>query len=144
MMVTLALLVLLTSLTLPPLLRWRTDAQLRGAASVLKGDLELAKMRAIRENTFVAVQFSGNGYFVFVDNGGTVIGNFEEDEGEAQVLQRQLPASVQILLPTELEEDRTHFAGRGLPDNTGSIIMVGRNGEQKEISINRMGRITVQ
>ena len=49
-MVTLGLLVLLTSLTLPPLLRWRTAAQLRGAASNLKGDLELAKMRAIREN----------------------------------------------------------------------------------------------
>jgi prepilin-type N-terminal cleavage/methylation domain-containing protein len=143
-MVTVALIVILSGLTLPPLLRWRTNAQLRGAASNLKGDLELVKMRAIRENTFVAIKFTDDGYVAFVDNGGSTLGNFEEDAGEARVVVRRLPGSVKILLPTAFDQNRTHFAGRGLPENTGAVVLLGRNGEQKQISVNRMGRIILQ
>jgi type IV fimbrial biogenesis protein FimT len=55
-----AIIFIIASIAMPPFLRWRTDAQLRGAASNLRGDLEFAKLRAVRENSFVAVLFNAN------------------------------------------------------------------------------------
>ncbi len=41
-MVVMAIIFIIASIAMPPFLRWRTDAQLRGAASNLKGDLEMS------------------------------------------------------------------------------------------------------
>jgi prepilin-type N-terminal cleavage/methylation domain-containing protein len=112
-MVVMAIIFIIASIAMPPFLRWRTDAQLRGAASNLRGDLELAKLRAIRENSFVAVLFNANDYIIFVDN-GTSAGDWVEDEDETQIRNGQLPEGVYIVMPTALADDRTRFFRRRL------------------------------
>ena len=142
-MVVMAIIFIIASIAMPPFLRWRTDAQLRGAASNLRGDLELAKLRAIRENSFVAVLFNANDYIIFVDN-GTSAGDWVEDEDETQIRNGQLPEGVYIVMPTALADDRTRFNGRGTAENSGTIIVQNIRGKQKKISINRLGLINLQ
>ena len=134
---------IIAAITTPPLLRWRTNAKLRGAASNLTGDLELAKMRAIRENSYVAVLFSNDGYTIFVDNGADA-GDWIEDEDEALLRERTFPAGVSIKTPTSFSSDRTRFAGRGVPENTGTVTLLSASGQEKAINVNRLGKITLQ
>lgn len=135
--------VIIAAITTPPLLRWRTNAKLRGATSNLAGDLELAKMRAIRENSYVAVLFSNSGYTIFVDNGADA-GDWIEDEDEVLLRERTFPAGVTIKTPTSFSSDRTRFAGRGVPENTGTVTLISLSGKEKAISVNRLGKITLQ
>jgi Tfp pilus assembly protein FimT len=139
-MVVMAIICIIASLAMPPFLRWRTDAQLRGAASNLRGDLELAKLRAVRDNSFVAVLFSSTDYTIFVDNGASS-GDWIEDEDEFQLKNRPLPEGVYIVMPTALSDDRTRFSGRGTAENSGTIILQNMRGKQKRININRLGLI---
>jgi prepilin-type N-terminal cleavage/methylation domain-containing protein len=143
LMVVVSIFVIIAAITTPPLLRWRTNAKLRGAASNLTGDLELAKMRAIRENSYVAVLFSSDGYTIFVDNGADA-GDWIEDEDEACLREKTLPAGVRLKMPTGFSNDRTRFAGRGIPENTGTVTLISLSGQEKEISVNRLGKITLE
>jgi len=138
-----AILLIVASLAMPSFLRWRTDAQLRGAASNLRGDLELAKLRAVRENSFVAVLFNANDYVIFVDDGVSA-GDWVEDADEIQIKNNELPEGVYIVVPTTLADNRTRFDGRGTAENSGTIILQNMRGEQKRISINRLGIINLQ
>jgi prepilin-type N-terminal cleavage/methylation domain-containing protein len=142
-MVVMAIIFIIASISMPPFLRWRTDAQLRGAASNLRGDLELAKLRAVRENSFVAVLFNANDYIIFVDNGASA-GDWVEDADEIQIRNGQLPEGVYIVIPTALADDRTRFDGRGTAENSGTIIIQNIRGKQKQIRINRLGLINLQ
>jgi type IV fimbrial biogenesis protein FimT len=143
LMVVIAIVAIVASMSAPPILRWRTDAKLRGAVSNLRGDLELAKQRAIRENSFVAVLFTPDGYSIFVDNGASA-GDWIEDADERQIRNRRLPAGVNILTPTSFSNDRTRFTGRGVAENTGTIFIENIRGNQFVISVNRLGRINLQ
>ncbi len=142
-MVVMAIIFIIASIAMPPFLRWRTDAQLRGAASNLRGDLEMAQLRAVRENSFVAVLLNANDYIIFTDNGASA-GDWVKDEDETQIRNGQLPEGVYIVMPTALADDRTRFNGRGTAENSGTIIVQNIRGKQKRISINRLGLINLQ
>ena len=92
MMLVIAMIALLTAIAMPNMLGWREGAKLRGAAQNLRGDLQLAKLKAVQEGGPVAVLFSGNEYQVFVDltNAGV------RDAGERLFRRRQMPAGVSI------------------------------------------------
>ena len=67
--IVMAVLAIVSAFVVPGIIDWRSDMKLRSAANNLKGDLEMAKARAIRENNYVAVLFQSGGYVIFVDNG---------------------------------------------------------------------------
>ena len=141
-MVVIAIVGIIASLAVPSFLRSRTEAKLRGAASNLKGDLELAKMRAIRENAYVVIMFSASGYTIYVDNGESP-GNWVMEDDEFILRDRQLPEGVRIEMPTPFADDETRFLGRGTAEDSGLIALHNLDGDQKNISINRMGKITL-
>ena len=143
---------ILASIAIPNMISWRNDAKLRSASNIIRGDLQLAKLRALRENAIIAVIFTANGYNIFIDNGaGANAGNWNLDADEVVVRNRQLPAGVTIVLPTTFDSpnNRTRFNGRGLPDPltlagsglTGSVTIKDSRGIQKQITINRLGRL---
>ena len=68
-MVVLAVVAVMAGLATPSMVTWLQSRKLNGAVTNLTADLELAKMCAIRENSFVAVVFTADGYTIFVDNG---------------------------------------------------------------------------
>ena len=145
-MVTIAIVAIVTAFAVPNMLGQRADAKLKGAVDNLRGDLQLAKMMAVRESTFVVVNFFSDRYEIFVDNGaGANAGNGVWDADERLLRNRQLAAGVSInLADTDFAGDQTSFNDRGLPENLGKVVLVNFEGDQREISLSRLGRLSVQ
>jgi prepilin-type N-terminal cleavage/methylation domain-containing protein len=147
-----AIIAILTIIAIPNMISWRSEAKLHGASNNLRADLQMAKLRALREKAIVAVVFTANSYKIFIDNGaGANASNWNLDADEALIRIRRLPAGVSIALPSSLDfpNNRTRFNGRGLPDPatltgsglTGTITVKNSAGSQMQITINRLGRI---
>lgn len=136
-----AVIAILAAVAVPNMMTWNESAKFTGAINNIKGDLNLAKAAAIRENGFMAVQFYSDGYQVFFDNGNTP---GVRDPGEKLLVDLLLPAGVSIdLLTTDFVNDRIRFNDRGIPENSGTAVIFGNNGEQKSIQLNQLGRISV-
>jgi hypothetical protein len=112
----------------------------------LRGDLQLAKSMAIRESTFVVVNFQTDQYEIFVDNGaGGNAGNWVRDADERMLRSCRLTGGVSIdLADTDFAGDQTRFNDRGLPENLGSVFVEDSSGDQRQIRLNRLGRLTIQ
>lgn len=146
----LAILAVLSAIAVPKILAWRNSARLIGACANLKGDLEMAKGRAIRENAFVAVKFFRDRYQVFVDNGASA-GDYVCDPDEDLLQDRRLPAGVHIDLeqstfaygdPVNKDWRKSRFNGRGFPI-TGTAVVVNSRGDRQDIVVSALGRIRV-
>ena len=141
-LVVIFLIAITSTFAVPGIMKWREAGKLRGAAENLKGDLELAKLRAIQENGAVAVQFSAAGYPIFID----IDKNDSPDP----------PASDSVLksitLPPGVKIDTantsfggslvTNFSGRGTARN-GTCTMVSK-GNKKAITVSTFAVITVK
>jgi type IV fimbrial biogenesis protein FimT len=141
-LIVVAILAILASIAVPNMLASSIRAKMRGSVSNLRGDLQTAKMMAIRENAFVVVNMLATGYEVFVDNGaGPNAGNWVRDADERLLVSRQMEPGVSIdLAATDFAGDRTRFNDRGLPENFGKIVLTSEVG-QRQINVNRLGRI---
>jgi type II secretion system protein H len=136
LMIIIAIIAVIATIAIPSMIGSRSRAKLQGAVSNLSGDLQVAKLVAIKESTFVVVDFAADGYRVFIDN-----------DGERMVQARRFPPDVRIdLAATDLSNDRTRFNDRGLPDpaNLGTVSIVNSAGDQRSINLNRLGRLVVQ
>ncbi len=146
------ILAILAVIAIPNMISWRSEARLRGASNNLRGDLQMARLRALREKAIVAVIFTANDYNIFIDNGaGANTGDWNLDADEVVIRNRRLPAGVTIALPTSFDSpnNRTRFDGRGFPDPatltggglTGTVTLQNSRGSQMQLTINRLGRI---
>jgi prepilin-type N-terminal cleavage/methylation domain-containing protein len=150
LMVVVGILAILAVIAVPNFISTNSQARLRGAANNLIGDLQMAKSRAVRANAIVVIEFTAKGYKIFLDNGINP-GDWNRDADEVLVRSIQLPAGTHIVLPTTFNppNNRTRFNGRGFPDPatlagaglTGGVTIQNSNGSQKQIIINRLGRI---
>ena len=149
--VTLAIIAIMASVTMPPYLKWWRKAQLRGAVSNLAADLEMAKTQAIRENATVVVDLNTTNYILFFDtgDGGGGSPNWNRESGEQLILKRYLPPGVKIDIaglsfPTV--SDKTRFNSRGIPFDivTPETIPIKQADQDRQITINRLGNIDVQ
>jgi len=146
-LVVLGILAILAAFVAPNIVGWRTNMKLRGAANNLKGDLEMAKARAIRENNYVVIRFGNNGYDIFIDNGAGddgVPGNWIPD-GEEQILRdREMPTGVRIDLgDTTFSNERTRYSSRGHTTN-GHTVLVNEKNEKIQVTLNQLGKITLE
>jgi prepilin-type N-terminal cleavage/methylation domain-containing protein len=146
--VVIAIVAILASVALPSFVTWQNSYRLRGAAVNLVGDLELAKIRAIRENSNVAVLFNADSYKIFVDNGsgGGTAGDWVRNGDEALVQFRELPAGVRInLTDLTLADDRVRFNGHGQPPDVVAeeTIPLQNTVGRKNVTINRLGAVRI-
>jgi Tfp pilus assembly protein FimT len=149
---TIAIVAVVASLVMPPYLRWNRSRRLEGAVINLTSDLEMAKIRAIRENAFVVVEFGANSYTMFLDTGDGAGGlpNWNQDPDERRILNRQMPAGVQIdtgsLSFPPFNDERARFNGRGIPPDIAApeVILIANAANSRQITINRLGFISVQ
>jgi prepilin-type N-terminal cleavage/methylation domain-containing protein len=142
LLIVVGIMAILASIALPSILDPGIRAKLRGSVANLRGDLQTAKIMAIRENAFVVVNMQATGYEVFVDNGaGGNAGNWVRDADERLLASRLMEPGVTIdLAATNLSDDRTRFNDRGLPENFGKIVLTSPAG-QRQLNVNRLGRI---
>jgi prepilin-type N-terminal cleavage/methylation domain-containing protein len=146
LMITIAIFAITAAIAIPNMIAWKSGANLRGSVNNLRADLNMAKMLAVRESALVVVNFFGDRYEIFVDNGaGANTGNWTWDGDENRVRNRDLEPGVSIdLASTTFAGYRTRFNARGLPDQWGTVVLVGSGGEQNQIGLNRMGRVDLQ
>ncbi len=142
--VTIAIIAVVAATTLPPYLKWWRASRLQSAVSNIAVDIEMAKTRAVRENALVVIEFDPGGYAIFVDS---------NDDwsaiGEHVLLNRFLPGSVRIdtaSLSFPTENNKLGFNGRGIPADIVSpeTINISQAGNDRQISINRLGNVNVQ
>ena len=148
---TIAIVAVIAALIMPPYLKWNRERRLEGAVINLTTDLEMAKMRAIRENAFVVVEFNSDNYTMFVDTGDGLGGlpNWNRDAGERQIFNRKMPTGVQIdtgSLSFPVVNLKTRFNSRGIPPDilTPEIIPLSNAANGRQITINRLGFIDAQ
>ena len=148
---TIAIVAVIAALVMPPYLKWNRARRLEGAVVNLTSDLEMAKIRAIRENAFVVVSFGANSYTMFIDTGDGVGGppNWNQDSDERRILDRKMPAGVQIdtaSLSFPTINNRMRFNARGIPPDlvASEIIPVANAVKNRQVSINRLGFISIQ
>ena len=151
LMVTIAIMAIIAAITMPPYLKWYRGSRLRSAVSSFTVDLEMAKTEAIRENTFVVVEFGARSYTMFFDPGDGVGGppNWIQDADERKILRRDMPPGVSIdtaSLSLPVVNDKVRFNSRGLPADifTPQTITIAQASKDKQITINRLGNINVQ
>ena len=146
LMVSIAIMAIIAAITMPPYLKWWRTSRLQSAVSSFAVDLEMAKTEAIRENDFVVIEFFAGSYTVFVDS--------NEDwgsSGENVLLDRFLPPGVHIdtatlALSPDPNQDKLRFNSRGMPADivTPKTVKITQAGNDRQISINRLGNINVQ
>jgi type IV fimbrial biogenesis protein FimT len=151
LMTTIAIVAVIATFVMPPYLKWNRNRRLEGAVINLTADLEMAKIRAIRENAFVVVEFGPKSYTMFLDTGDGLGGppNWSHDSDESRILNREMPAGVQIdtgSLSFPAVNNKARFNGRGIPpDIVGpEAIPIASAVKNRLITINRLGFITVQ
>jgi type IV fimbrial biogenesis protein FimT len=145
LMTTIGIIAVLAAIAIPNVIAWRSGSKLQSAVENLRGDMQLAKLKAVQENGAVAVLFTANGYQVFTDGGPTQEGAFHAADNERRFRNRQLPAGVSIDLGgTDFNgNDYVRFNNRGLPEDTGSVVVDGSGGSQRLIGLNRLGNIDI-
>ena len=150
--VSMAVVAVIAACVLPPYQHWLRGHRLRGAVTNLMGDLEMAKIRAIRENDLVVVGFAEKSYTIFLDTG------HNWDVGAGTIIKtRTLPAGVQFdldllhfadpaLPPNPPDDNYTRFNGRGLPDliSLKTEIPLFNQTQNSSIFINRLGHMSMQ
>jgi prepilin-type N-terminal cleavage/methylation domain-containing protein len=145
--VVMAILAIVSAFVVPGFIEWRSDMKLQSAANNLKGDLEMAKARAIRENNYVAVLFEEGGYDIFIDDGAGEDGspgNYDRDGEELLLRDRPMPSGVKIdLEDTTFGENRTRFTSRGHTTN-GHTAVVNLDGERIKVTLFSLGKITLE
>jgi Tfp pilus assembly protein FimT len=148
---TIAIVAVIAALIMPPYLKWNRTRRLDGAVINLTADLEMAKVRAIRENAFVVVEFNADRYTMFMDTGDGMGGlpNWNRDADEKQIFNRQMPAGVRIdtgSLSFPVVNVKTRFDGRGIPPDilAPEIIPLASAANGRQITINRLGFIDIQ
>ena len=139
---TVAIMSVIASITLPPYLKWWRVSQMQSAVSNLTADIEMARTRAIRENAFVAIKFNNSSYLIFVDSDKD--GDYDKDD-EDVLLDRILPGPVSIDNSPPFI-DKLRFNSRGIPSDIVSEekIAVIQANNNREVTINRLGNVDVQ
>ena len=148
LMIAIALIAILASTALPSFMSQRREALMRDTISMIRGDLETARSRAVRENAPAAVLLREDGYSVFIDNGagGGVAANWVRDGGEKQLFSRRLPHGLKIdMNQVTFESQRTRFNGRGYVANSGTLVVADQDGRSVKLDMNnRFGKMHTQ
>jgi len=142
------LIAITSAFAVPGIIDWRSRAKLRGAAENLKGDLELAKMKAIQENGPVAIHFKADRYQIFLDTGATA-GIL--DANEHLVKKASLPPGIKIDFAASTFPNvgghwprKTRFFGRGTAGAGTAVLTNAKRTKGKAVSVSNLGKITVK
>ncbi len=139
-----ALLGILFCVSYPFMGEMRQSAHFRHEIRELYGNLQRAKLEAIKQNTFVVFKVFAGGYTIFVDNGanGGIMGDWEKQNGEQMLVNHRYSNNIQM---TDTTFVGNHGRFRGRPGiKAGTITLMNVNGSRSGIVLNMIGRIRVE
>ena len=128
-MVVVGIMAILASVAVPGFLGWLPKYRMRSAADEVLSTLQQAKLRAVRENDVMSVNFDfvNDTYLAFLDNGaGAAAGNGIQDAGETTVKTGRMPAGIDLQNLSLVDAlgvsvNVVQFDSRGFPDASGNI-----------------------
>lgn len=133
LMVTIGIIAILTAMAVPSYIQWLPGYRLRSAASDVHSAMQMARLRAVRENGGIGVSFvdgeGKNGKFrVFVDNNNN--NNF--DANDRTIKYGEMPGSVRMVA----DMPQAIFNGRGLViTGVGTVRLRSSTGSTKNIQL---------
>jgi type IV fimbrial biogenesis protein FimT len=132
---------ILSAIVIPNMIGWRAQRQLQGTARVLYGDLQQARMTAIREAETVSVvfDFPTGDYQIFMDSNQDYV--LDADETELKDVTTIDQVTVQSIT---LPGNRSQFNARGMSAEVGNVVLTNSRNDRVTISLNSLGRITIQ
>lgn len=139
----------LAAITIPGFLAFIPNYRLNAASQEMLGDIQLAKLRAIKQGNVVAVavDIATDTYTIFVDNGaGANFANGVNDGDEpAPFKSVSMPSGIDITA-INFSENAIHFNSRGLlfsDDGDETITIQNGQGSTKTISVTLAGAAQV-
>ena len=140
-MVVIAIVGIVSLIAIPNMISWRGERQLEGAARSFLADMQLARLRAVREaeDVSVVVNVAGDSYQMIVDSDS----DYTLDAGEIQLRSRTMPTGI-IIVSTTFAGDRTQFDSRGRPNIIGRATFRNTANSTREVFVNRVGRLRIQ
>ncbi len=132
-----------TLIATPPLLSWKRNADLRGAAAQLTSSLQLARTYALINQEHVVIRFGQKQYQIFVDNGdgGANPGDWLRSGEEKLLCLHSQPAGV--ALSTSFPYDKFRFKGFGR-NQPGTVTLSSSHGRTVKIVVNVLGRVRAE
>jgi len=162
LMVVIGILALAAATAMPNYVNWRENAQMGKATRELYGNIQKAKMTAVRTNQYCTVAFNHGGYdiVVFVDNDRDLV----LDAGEEVVSRIFWSSYGSVGFDTDHPDDATgtgidfsgtpgsaiSFAPDGLPrDNTnsladGTVYLDNKNGKKRCLLVSIAGGVVIR
>jgi prepilin-type N-terminal cleavage/methylation domain-containing protein len=148
MMVVIAIIAITASIAIPNIIGWLPSHRLATASRAILSVLQQARLRAVKENTFVTVQFdTGNENFtVFWDNGegGGTSGDGLQNGTEKIFKSVAIPDGID-LNSTTFGDDSVCFSNRGLPIPAlnGTVTILNSQNINRQIVVNQTGNSTI-
>ncbi len=153
LMITISILAILATLSVPSFIQWRADAQLRYAARDVYSSFKKAKVEAVHRNDHCAIIFSSNSFTVFVDANQ----NLTQDVGEAVINMLNLADYPGVRLDSSQgggdgltfasPDSGLAFAPNGFPVNntntitSGTVFLINNRNQKNNIDISPAGNI---
>jgi len=166
LMVTIAIIAIMSSIAIPNMIGWLPDYRLRSAARDIVSCMQQAKLRAVEKNANAVIIFkfqnNQSRYIAWVDNGmGTVTiagvvvnaaGNGLPDTNAGEVIFEQgvLPAGISFYRNTTFVANTFGFNSMGFPIHTstslgnGTVYIKNNKSNYRAIIVNTAGNIRVQ
>lgn len=150
LLVVIGIVAVLAAVTIPGFLAFIPNYRLTGAAQELHGDIQMAKLRAIKNGVVVSISINTatDSYRMFYDDGaGANFGNGTWEQAEEESIKTAaMPTGVDIV-GTTFTNDAILFNSRGLPHNMAAISQVNlRNsrGRTTSIVVDMAGSTSIQ
>lgn len=143
--VTLGILGIMMAITVPSYISWLPRHRLQTSVRQIYDDLNLAKIRAIKDNTVAVIIFkpASNDYDIFLDTSG----NWAYDGGEPLIRQSASLETGVTITGTTLPSNTCGFNNRGmLPTGVtpgGQVSLTNPTGVLSGVNVNTAGNISV-
>ena len=133
LMVVLAVAVIVMGVALPNMMSWLPTYRLSAGARQLAGDLQLARMKAISQNTKYRLKFTTANFYEFEKESG---GTFSTESGPFS-----LPDGITVTGTTPFTT--SEFQARGTVNAGGVITLKNINNLEKTVQVNIVGRVAI-
>ena len=142
-LVSLVIVSTLSAIAYQPLRSWYQQIGFRSEVALLVGNLQRAKMEAIKTNAYVAVETSSAGYSIFVDNSSVPgeAGDWIRQAGERLLVDYHFKNG--LTLGSNFPKNRVRFQSRpGI--KAGRFILTDTEGRKMEVVLDTVGRVRVE
>lgn len=138
--VTVAVIGIIAAIAVPNMIGWKGERQLQGSARNFAADVQLARLKSIREteNVVVEVNDAADRYQIYVDTNK----NQTLDGGEEIIRDVGCPVGVAINGVT-IPGGLTSLDPRGRSTATGDVVFQNNAGTLKTVSINILGSVSI-